>query len=267
MKQIKLPQLSSEQTEYLLPFDSILTGYTGSIVHNTHIPPENETGIDDKDIMSVFVSPLESYIGLNALGKRDRGTIQRTYNEWDSVAYDIRKYVYLCLKGNPNVNSLLWLRPVHYIHIHPLGQELIDNRLIFASKQAYHAFCGYAYGQFKRMEHFKREGYQGEKRRRLIEKFGYDTKNAGHLIRLMRMCIEFLNEGELHVFRDDSEMLKDIKQGKWSLDKIKTEAERLFKRAENVYDRSKLPSHPDAEKAEALTMKIISMWHKLKETK
>ena len=58
MKPIKLPQLSSEQTEYLLPFNSILTGYMGSIAHNTHMPPEDETGIDDKDIMSVFISPF-----------------------------------------------------------------------------------------------------------------------------------------------------------------------------------------------------------------
>ena len=115
------------------------------------------------------------------------------------------------------------------------------------------------------MEHFKREGYQGEKRRKLIERFGYDTKNAAHLVRLMRMCIEFLNEGELHVFRDDSELLKDIKQGKWSLEKVKAESERLFKRAEDVYDRSELPSHPDMEKAEELTMRIISKWHNLKE--
>jgi len=257
---IKLPNLNQESTDYLLPFDSILTGYIGSLAHNTHLSPEDECGIDDKDIMSIFIRSLEDYVGLENLGKRDRGTIQRTFHEWDSVAYDVRKYVYLLLKGNPNVTSLLWLQSNHYIHIHPLGQKLIDNRMIFASKQSYHAFCGYAYGQMKRMEHFKREGYQGEKRRKLIEKFGYDTKNAQHLIRLMRMCIEFLSEGEMHVFRDDSEMLKDIKRGKWSLEEVKKEAMRLFERAEFAYDRSPLPPQPDYEKAEELVIDIIGEW-------
>ena len=261
---IKLPGLSTEETTQLLPFDPILTGYVGSIAHNTYIPDSNPNGIDDRDIMSVFISPLQRYIGVASYGNKDRGTVRRSYKEWDSVAYDIRKYVHLLLKGNPNVNSLLWLQPNHYIYVSPLGQMIIDNRMIFVSKQTYHAFCGYAYGQSKRMEHFKFEGYQGEKRKQLVQKFGYDTKNAAHVVRIMRMCVEFLNEGELHVFRDDSEMLKSIKRGEWSLEKIKGEVERLFRRAEDAYDHSLLPSHPDINRAELLTMKIISMWHGLK---
>ena len=107
---MKLPGLSLEETEYLIPHGSILTGYVGSMSHGTYIPHTEDEGIDDKDIMTIYVSPLTNYIGVCNYGKKDRGTIQRDYNEWDSVAYDIRKYVHLLLKGNPNVNALLWLR-------------------------------------------------------------------------------------------------------------------------------------------------------------
>jgi predicted nucleotidyltransferase len=263
MAELKLPGLSQDETAVLLPFDSILTGYVGSTAHNTYIPKEDEHGIDDKDILSVFVSPLRQYIGVSSYGKRDRGTIERKLYVWDSVAYDVRKYVHLLLKGNPNVLSLLWLRENQYIHIHPLGQELITNRHLFVSKQAYHSFVGYANGQLKRMEHSKCEGYMGEKRKRLVEKYGFDVKNAAHLIRILRMGIEFLREGHLHVFRDDSEMLKDIKRGEWSLEKVKEEAERLFRRAEDAYDKSHLPPSPSSEDAEKLVMWIISKWHQL----
>ena len=261
---MKLPNLSQEETNKLLPFDSILTGYVGSIAHNTYIPQEEEHGTDDKDIMSVYISPIEKYLGVASYGDRDRGTVQRMYNEWDSVAYDVRKYVHLLIKGNPNVQALLWLKPNHYVYISELGQRLLDNRMLFVSKQAYRAFLGYSHGQLKRMTHFKFEGYQGEKRKKLVEKYGFDCKNASHLIRIMRMCIEFLNEGQLYVFRDDSEELIAIKKWEWTLEKVKEEADRLFRRAEDVYDRCALPTLPNVEQAEKLVIDIIMDYFNLK---
>ena len=40
---------------------------------------------------------------------------------------------------------------------------------------------------------------------------GYDIKNAAHVIRLYRMGIEYLESGNLQVFRPDREELKAIK--------------------------------------------------------
>jgi len=51
----------------------------------------------------------------------------------------------------------------------------------------------------------------GAKRKSLVEKFGYDTKNAAHLILLLRMGIEFLSVGVLHVKRHDAQELLEIK--------------------------------------------------------
>jgi predicted nucleotidyltransferase len=129
---------------------------------------------------------------------------------YDAVAYEIRKYVYLLLQSNPNVLALLYLRENMYIYRSPLGQKLIDNRDLFVSKRAYRAFSGYAFGQLKRMEHCKCLGRMGAKRKRLVEKYSFDVKNAGHLIRLLRMGIEFLTEGRLHVFRHDAPELVAI---------------------------------------------------------
>ena len=44
-------------------------------------------------------------------------------------------------------------------------------------------------------------GYMGQKRRELVRRVGYDDKNAAHLIRLLRMGIEFLTEGTIYVER------------------------------------------------------------------
>jgi hypothetical protein len=45
------------------------------------------------------------------------------------------------------------------------------------------------------------------------------------------MGIEFLRDGELNVMRYDAPELLAIKHGEWSLERIKAEAEHLFRRA------------------------------------
>jgi predicted nucleotidyltransferase len=244
--------LSYEETLLMCPLHTVLLGYVGSISHGTYAPSTDPNSIDDKDILGVCVAPESVYLGLQKFEQREK-----KYLEWDSVVYELRKFISLLLKNNPNVLGLLWLRQSNYIHISESGQRLIDNRNIFVSKQAYHSFSGYAHGQLHRMEHMAFKGYMGEKRKKLVEQFGYDTKNAAHLIRLLRMGIEFLADGNLQVFREDAAELKDIKQGKWGLEKVKREAESLFALAREANVRSPLPPQPDYHKAEQLLMSII----------
>src|SRR4029079_13812329 len=106
-------------------------------------------------------------------------------------------------------------------------------------------------------------GYMGQKRRALVRRVGYDAKNAAHLIRLLRMGIELLTEGIMHVERADAPELLDIKRGAWSLDKVKAEAERLFQLSQEAYIRSSLPPEPDRARAELLCVSMISDYHNL----
>jgi hypothetical protein len=106
-------------------------------------------------------------------------------------------------------------------------------------------------------------GYMGQKRRELVRRVGYDAKNAAHLIRLLRMGIEFLTEGTMHVERADAPELFDIKRGTWSLEKVKAEAERLFQLSQEAYVRSTLPAEPDTARAELLCVEMISEYHGL----
>jgi hypothetical protein len=106
-------------------------------------------------------------------------------------------------------------------------------------------------------------GYMGQKRRELVRRVGYDAKNAAHLIRLLRMGIEFLTEGTLHVERADAPELLDIKRGAWPLEKVKAEAERLFELSQEAYVRSALSPQPDRDQAESLCVKMISDYHRL----
>jgi predicted nucleotidyltransferase len=214
--------------------------------------------IDDKDVMGVMVLPRKYYIGLQ---KKEQTTA--FVDEWDVVVYEVKKFMSLLLKNNPNVLGTLWLAPNLYTHMSEEGRLLVDNRHLFLSKQCYSSFCGYAHSQLHRMTHMAFEGYMGQKRKELVAKNGYDTKNAAHLVRLLRMGIEALTEGHIYVFRHDAEELKSIKKGEWTLQQVHDEANRLFKVMEMAYVNSKLPAQPDKERAEKILMEIISeSWRK-----
>ena len=260
----KLKNLSQEETDSLMPEGLVLLAYRGSIAHGLFQPNHDPNSIDDRDLMGVFVHPLDHYLGFGY----QKVVSERWLKEYDCVFYELRKFMTLLSKSNPNVMSLLWVDKKHILYEHPLAKELRNKRALFSSKEAYHSFKGYAYSQLHKMTHLAYEGYMGEKRKALVDKYGYDTKNASHLIRLLRMVLEFLVEGRLYVERTkDAQYLLDIKKGVYELDYIKSEAERLFALVDTAYVNSKLPAKPDVKKIEALMMKLISNYHSITTTR
>ncbi len=235
--------------------EAILVGWRGSIAHGMYVPKNDPNSIDDKDILAVVIPGVDCYFGLKDWGSRGVKELKR--DEWDVVGYELRKFVSLLCKGNPNVLGMLWLAREDYLLLSQTGQVLIDNRKLFATRQAYHSFAGYAHGQLHRMTHMAFEGYMGEKRKQLVQKYGYDVKNAAHLIRLLRMGIEFMTEGELHVKRQDATQLLEIKNGEWTLEKVKAEADRLFVLAEESYIRSTLPPYVDSDAINKMLANIL----------
>ena len=252
-----------EKYRDLFPDNLILAGHRGSVAHNMYIPNTDPNSVDDVDLMGVFLAPVEHYIGIT----KTRETVERFVGKYDVVSYEYIKFVKLLLKLNPNVMSLLWIKDNHYIKRHEYGQVLIDNRNLFVSKEAYKSFTGYAWGQLKKMERFSFEGYMGIRRKKLVEKYGYDLKNASHCIRLLKMSVEFLITGELNVFRHDAPILLQIKTGKWSLEQVKAEAKRLFILADEAYIRSKIPDKPNYDKVGKIVKEIMYDYIKLVEIK
>jgi hypothetical protein len=315
---IQLKGLNAEQIDRLLPESLISLCWRGSVAHGMYVPKSDPDSIDDRDVMGVYIGPLEHYLGF---GRKD--VYEKWEGEWDCVFYELRKFMGLLLNCNPNVLSLLWVKPNGIIYENEFGERLRKNRDLFVTKKAYHSFSGYAHDQFKKMISFNQEaqllmqqleerlgsfgidpdscdaghslkrldgqpfvgatteimevvkrfrgerrrfysgGYMGKKRRELVRRFGYDAKNAAHLIRLLRMGIEFLTEGQLYVERADAVELLDIKRGAWPLEKVKAEAERLFQLAQEAYVRSSLAPEPDRERAERLCVEMISKYHGL----
>jgi predicted nucleotidyltransferase len=234
---------------------AILSAYRGSIAHGMYVPKSDPNSIDDKDVMAICVPPIEYYFGLQTFGSN--GTKEIKQDEWDIVVYEARKFIRLLELGNPNVLMMLWLEPNYLLKKTAAGQLILSHRSLFVGRHVYKSFVGYAHGQLHRMTHGARLGHMGAKRKALMDQYGYDCKNAAHLIRLLRMGVEFLKDGELQVLRHDATQLLEIKTGKWTLDQVQDEAKRWFALAEQAYIQSSLPAHPDHDQIGRLCIDVI----------
>lgn len=246
--------MGQDKIKGLFHENSTLMCYRGSIAHNMYVPNSDPNSIDDVDLLGIFMAPVDYYIGLG----RHKDTVESFIGEYDLVNYEFKKMMWMLLKSNPNVLPILNLKEDHYIYLSEDAKKLIDNKEIFYSLKAYKTFTGYAKGQLDKAEKYSTLGYMGRKRKELVEKFGYDCKNISHCIRLLRMGSEFLETGELNVYRTkDREELLDIKKGKYTLEELKEEAESLFNRAKVAYLRSELPETPNYLKINEITKEII----------
>ena len=92
----------------------------------------------------------------------------------------------------------------------------------------------------------------------LEEKYGYDTKHAYHLVRLIRMCREVLMTGKVIVKRPDREELLAIRNGACTYEQLMNFAEREELELNMLYNTSNvLPKTPDKEKLDQLCIKLV----------
>ena len=238
----------SESMGFCLNNRSIMLCRRGSQTHGT----DNE--LSDEDYFGVVVPPMNRLIGLSQF---DNWKYPEE-KELDVNIFSLRKYVGLLIKNNPTVLETLWLRREDYCNSGTKNafRVLMQNRDMFSSLRAYHAFSGYAYDQLKRMTRGATNARMGEKRKKIVAKYGYDTKNASHLLRLYRMGIEFVETGELTVYRPDRAELLAVKNGEWELEQVKSEAEMLHERMRDAKESSPLPKNPDTQSIEKLLVGI-----------
>lgn len=104
---------------------------------------------------------------------------------------------------------------------------------------------------------------RNDKRSELERKFGYDTKHAAHLVRLMRMGCEILEEGVVHVKRPDAKELLSIRNGAKSYEEIIAMSEAFEERLDEAYKKTSLRKSVDVNAAADILIEIYhSQWKK-----
>ena len=249
---------------------TILRATVGSTVHGLH-----HGGQDDRDEMAVFVEPPEYLLGL-ARARGIRGGlygfehyVERTQPEGvrsgpgdlDLVAYSLRKYVRLVLKGHPTIMLLLFVPDELVVVKSEEGERLRELRPALLSQRAGRGYLGYLRGQKERLL-----GSRGQKRvnrPELVEAHGFDTKYAMHAARLGYQGIELLETGWLTLPMPEPERSRvmAIRTGERSFEETIAEIEDVEQRLAVALERTSLPARPDRQRVDAfLTETYRRVW-------
>jgi len=93
-------------------------------------------------------------------------------------------------------------------------------------------------------------------RKELVSKYGFDTKFASHLIRLLLEGKELLETGNLILPLQQADLVKDIRYGKYELNELLELAEKLENNLEILHEDSKLPTKPNYKIVEQFVIDV-----------
>src|SRR5262245_33618852 len=190
----------------------------------------------DTDRRGVYLPPADLQWSLyGAPAQLENEATQECY-------WELRKFLILALKANPNILECLYTPLVEAAT--PLAMELLAMREIFLSKLIYQTYNGYVLSQFKKLE------------QDLRSTGAIKWKHAMHLIRLLMSGVTVLKEEFVPVkVAEHRDLLLAIKRGDmdWAeLNKLRLD---LHKRFDEAFANTKLPETPDYERANDFLIK------------
>ena len=239
---------------------TILECIVGSTLHGTSV----SDGLEDLDLMAIVLEDKPLMFGFEPRDTWTRRTkpkgVRSEAGDVDYVAYGLRKYLRLALSGNPTILLALFAGDVHTREITQAGRDLRALAPLIISKRAYQPFRGYMLQQKERLL-----GLRGQKnvtRPELVEKYGYDTKYAAHVVRLGFQGIELMETGRLMLPMADYERNSclDIRTGKYSLDEVVAWIGELEADLETSHLCSGLRDESDTAAVEAWMLKTYSVF-------
>ncbi|MEN6520500.1 MAG: nucleotidyltransferase domain-containing protein [Armatimonadota bacterium] len=194
----------------------------------------------DTDRRGIYLPPADLHWSLYGVPE------QLENKETDEVYWELRKFLILALKANPNILECLYTPIVEMAT--PLAQELLDMRKVFLSKLVYQTYNGYVISQFKKLEQDLRT--RGEIR----------WKHAMHLIRLLLSGITALRKCYVPVSVEEyRDQLLAIRRGDVPWEEIDAWRLDLHKQFDEIYEETSLPDRPDYARANAFLIKARKM--------
>lgn len=226
----------------------------------------NEEGKSDYDIIGVCMPPKEiifphlagEIYGFDTKVARfesfeNIGAVLEK-KEYDLKIYNIVKFFRMAADCNPFILEALFVPANLILHSTKLGQLIRENRKLFLSKKCWHTLKGYAYSMLHKSLHKK---YENSKRKKEVDAFGFSTKSAYHVVRLMSEAEQILTTGDLNL-QANREQLKSIRRGEWSIEQIKDFFETKEKVLEDLYINSKtIPDRIQEKEIKELLLKCI----------
>ena len=220
----------------------------GSALHGAKVE-----GYDDLDIYGVFIEPPEKIIGVDAyehfVWSTGTNDSKNGKDDIDITLYGLQKWAGLAAKGNPSILHFLFAGTEN----NPSWQRIIANRKLFLCRKQSKQFLGFASAQLMRMTG---ERSRNVNRPDLVEKYGFDTKFAMHVIRLLVECEELMRHGVITLPSPEKELLIGIRTGQHTEDWVIREATRRFELCKTAEETSPLPAELDRNHISKLIAEI-----------
>lgn len=204
-----------------------------------------DTG-DDLDATVVRIEPFRELV----VGSANRQSmmirtqpdgVRSKVGDIDLNVYTLRKFAGLAAGGNPSILGAIFSQHVHrdtgWVDFGELGRKV-------ASKRAGAAFLGYMQQQMERWLGVR--GQKNVRRPELVEKYGFDTKYAAHIVRLGYQGIEYMREGRfsMPLDTDTAQAIIDLRTGAVEEYDALAWARRIEDELKAAIDTSALPEHP-----------------------
>jgi predicted nucleotidyltransferase len=230
---------------------TILRVRTGSGVHGI------STGSSDRDEVGVCIEPPEYVIGLKTFEQyMYRDAAERTgkfdarsgAGDLDLTIYSLRKFMRLALNGNPSIIETLFTQGDDVLYANLYGRQLQEMYPAIVSMEAAPRYIGYLLAQKRSLESHEGKG-RDVTRPELIEKYGFDVKYAGHMIRLGIQGVELMEHGRisLPMRPGGATLVRDIRTGKYTMVQTIQMANEYLAALRYLEKHPTLPEHPDRD--------------------
>jgi uncharacterized protein len=241
-KTISPPDWLLDNCMYLTMMGSVAYGIEQSSsdvdIYGWSVPPISDTFPHVSGLIHGF-DEHKSFQQFQQHHINDRNALAGKGRELDLTLYSIVNYFKLTLGCNPNMINSIFTPVDCVLHCTPTGLLVRDNRHLFLHKGLWATFRGYATSQVHKMTSQNRTG----KRKEVVDEYGFDLKFAAHTIRLLNEAEQLLLTEDLDL-RRDREMLKEIRRGEWSVERVKDYFERKSKSLDVAFENSTLPNKP-----------------------
>lgn len=190
----------------------------------------------DTDRRGVFLPPAELHWSLFEVPAQIDDDAEQT------TLWELRKFLVLALKANPNVLECLWSPRIE--HATALGRELLAMRSSFLSRLVYQTYNGYVMSQFKKL--------QSDLRERGAVKW----KHVMHLVRLQLAGIGVLRTGEVPVaVGEHRQLLLRVRRGEVPWPEIDAFRQQLHVEFTAAFAATALPERPDYAAADTFLVR------------
>lgn len=260
----KLQEARYIQAPKWLPDNIMFEGITGSLAYGVSY------NTSDMDIVGFCMPPKEimfPHLSGEIYGfgtqiqrfeqfQQHHIDVKEWNKEFDITIYSIVKFFQLAMENNPNMVDVLFLPRHCVLHSTAVYEKVRENRHLFLHKGCWPKFKGYAYSQLSKTELGTNKS--NPKRALAINTYGYDTKFVYHIVRLLLEVEQILTEHDLDLERNAS-VLRAVREGSWSLEKVKSWFSDKEADLEKVYNTSTLDYKPKEHDIKNLLLECIDI--------